>query len=67
MKRNVTAIGLDERASDATAIMTKGKIGRLPAIKNDKLAGILTSSDILRAFIKLSMKISKMEKAMSGA
>ena len=66
MRRNVTTIGPDERASDAAAIMTKRKIGCLPVVKNSNLVGILTSSDILRAFIKLTGKIEKMQKAMNS-
>ena len=61
MKRNVTTIGPDERASDAAAIMAKRKIGCLPVVKNKKLVGIITSTDILRAFVKLSNDIMKIQ------
>ena len=61
MNRNVTTIGPDERASDAAAIMAKRKIGCLPVVKNKKLVGIITSTDILRAFVKLSNDIMKIQ------
>lgn len=61
MNRNVTTIGPDERASDAAAIMAKRKIGCLPVVKNKKLVGIITSTDILRAFVKLSNDIMKLQ------
>ena len=61
MSRNVTIIGPDEKASDAAAIMAKRKIGCLPVVKNKKLVGIITSTDILRAFVKLSNDIMKLQ------
>lgn len=61
MSRNVTTIGPDERASDAAAIMAKRKIGCLPVVKNQKLVGIITSTDILRAFVKLSNDIMMLQ------
>ncbi len=61
MNRNVKTIGPDERASDAAAIMAKRKIGCLPVVKNKKLVGIITSTDILRAFVKLSNDIMKIQ------
>ena len=53
MKRRVLTIGPDERAADAAAIMAKRKIGALPVVQNKKLVGIITATDILRAFVKL--------------
>ncbi len=53
MKRGVLTIGPDERAADAAAIMAKRKIGALPVVQKKKLVGIITATDILRAFVKL--------------
>ena len=62
MNRGLTTIGPDEQSSDAAAIMAKKKIGCLPVVKKGKLVGILTSTDILRAYVKLSNEVNKMFK-----
>jgi len=62
MDRGVTTIGPDEQAADAAAIMAKRKIGCLPVVKKGKLVGIITSTDILRAFVKLAHEVDKMIK-----
>lgn len=53
MRRGVITIGPEQRAADAAAIMAKRKIGALPVLEKDKLVGIITATDILRAFVKL--------------
>lgn len=62
MHRGVMTIGPDEQAADAAAIMAKRKIGCLPVVKKDKLVGIITATDILRAYVKLSHEVDKMFK-----
>jgi len=62
MHRGVTTIGPEEQAADAAAIMAKKKIGCLPVVQKDKLVGIITSTDILRAYVKLSQEVDKMFK-----
>ncbi len=62
MDRGVTTIGPDEQAADAAAIMAKKKIGCLPVVKKEKLVGIITSTDILRAYVKLAHEVDKMFK-----
>ncbi len=62
MHRGVTTIGPDEQAADAAAIMAKRKIGCLPVVKKEKLVGIITSTDILRAYVKLASEVNKMFK-----
>ena len=37
----------------AAKLIYKHKIGGMPVVKNDKLVGIITESDILRAFIEM--------------
>ncbi len=64
MHRKLTTIGPDDKASDAAAIMAKHKIGCLPVVKRERLIGIITSTDILRAFVKLADKVHKLEKLM---
>lgn len=53
MRRGITAIAPDTLASDAAAIMADKKVGALPVIKDNKLVGILSSTDILRVFSKV--------------
>ncbi|MDH5459093.1 MAG: CBS domain-containing protein [Nitrospinota bacterium] len=62
MDRGVTTIGPDDQAADAAAIMAKRKIGCLPVVKKDKLVGMITSTDILRAYVKLAHEVDKMFK-----
>jgi acetoin utilization protein AcuB len=56
MRRGVKTIHPNARAYEAAAIMAKRKIGALPVVKNEKLVGIITATDILRAFVKLTSK-----------
>jgi acetoin utilization protein AcuB len=53
MRRGVITIEPEQRAADAAAIMAKKKIGALPVVHKNKLVGIITATDILRAFVKL--------------
>jgi acetoin utilization protein AcuB len=53
MRRNVTTVEPEQRAADAAAIMAKKKIGALPVVHKNKLVGIITATDILKAFVKL--------------
>ena len=62
MNRGITTIGPDEQAADAAAIMAKKKIGCLPVVKKGKLVGMITSTDILRAYVKLAHEVNKMFK-----
>ena len=62
MHRKLTTIGPDDKASDAAAIMAKRRIGCLPVVKRDRLVGIITSTDILRAFVRMAEKVQKLER-----
>ena len=53
MRRNVTTIEPEQRAADAASIMAKKKIGALPVVQKNKLVGIISATDILKAFVKL--------------
>jgi len=59
MRRQLITIGPEESAADAAAIMVKNKIGALPVIRNKKLVGIITATDILKSFVKLCDRIDK--------
>ena len=59
MRRNVLTIEPEQRAADAAAIMAKKKIGALPVVHKGKLVGIITATDILKAFVKLRNDLDK--------
>jgi acetoin utilization protein AcuB len=54
MKRGVITIASNAEAAEAAAVMAKRKIGALPVVSKEKLVGIITATDILWAFVKLS-------------
>ncbi|HXN05685.1 MAG TPA: CBS domain-containing protein [Nitrospiria bacterium] len=54
MRRGVITIHPLAEAYEAAAVMAKRKIGALPVVKNEKLVGIISATDILRAFVKLT-------------
>jgi acetoin utilization protein AcuB len=54
MRRGVVTTAPNAEASEAAAIMAKRKIGALPVVIKEKLVGIITATDILWAFVKLS-------------
>jgi CBS domain-containing protein len=53
MTRPVITIGPDLDARDAAQIMLDHKIGALPVIDEGRLIGIVTETDLLRAFVKV--------------
>jgi acetoin utilization protein AcuB len=54
MRRGVITTSPNADASEAAAIMAKKKIGALPVVRKEKLVGIITATDILKAFVRLS-------------
>lgn len=50
MRRGVVTIEPDEHAGKAATLMAEMRIGALPVIHKGKLAGIITTTDILLAF-----------------
>ena len=53
MTRSVITIGPDLDAHDAAQIMLDHKIGALPVIDDGRLIGIVTETDLLRAFVRV--------------
>ncbi len=49
MTRNVITITSDTYVLDAERIMDVNRIGRLPVVDNEKLVGIVTKKDVLKA------------------
>jgi acetoin utilization protein AcuB len=51
--RNPIVVRPDDDLEIAAQLIYKHKIGGMPVVKNDKLVGIITETDILRAFIDM--------------
>jgi CBS domain-containing protein/nucleotide-binding universal stress UspA family protein len=50
MTRSVVTIGPDAPVADAVRLVLAHRIGALPVMEGDRLAGIITETDLLRAF-----------------
>jgi acetoin utilization protein AcuB len=64
MRRQPITIGPNEKAAEAAAIMVKNNIGALPVIRNKKLVGIITATDVLKAFVNLSNMVDKFSQSV---
>jgi acetoin utilization protein AcuB len=53
MAKPVVTVGADEPLEKAALIMEEKKIGGLPVMEGDRLVGIITVTDVLRAFIEV--------------
>lgn len=63
MRRGVITVNRDTFAADAAALMADNRIGALPVVdKDNKLVGILSSTDILRVFSKIENASDAIEK-----
>jgi acetoin utilization protein AcuB len=52
MTREVVTIGPQHDAREAARLMLDRRIGALPVVAEDVLVGIITETDLLRAFVK---------------
>jgi acetoin utilization protein AcuB len=52
MTGSVITVGPDRNARDAAQLMLDHRIGALPVVDSGRLIGILTETDLLRAFVK---------------
>ncbi len=52
MTRKVFVVEEDTPVSEIVEIMQKRAINRVPVVRNDKLVGIITRNDILKALVK---------------
>ncbi|NYT19117.1 MAG: CBS domain-containing protein [Methanosarcinales archaeon] len=48
MEKDIFTVGLESSVEDASRLMTKHKINRLPVVDDDELVGIITRGDIIR-------------------
>lgn len=65
MRRGVITVTKETMLSEAAALMAEHRIGALPVVENDKLVGILTSTDILRVFAKLEHAREERERKIA--
>ncbi|HYB44081.1 MAG TPA: CBS domain-containing protein [Candidatus Methylomirabilis sp.] len=52
MTKGVIIIGPDREARDAARLMLEHKVGALPVLDGEHLIGIITETDVLRAFAR---------------
>jgi acetoin utilization protein AcuB len=52
MTRSVITVGPDREARDAAQLMLEHRIGALPVVEAGALVGIVTETDLLRAFVR---------------
>ncbi len=52
MTRSVITVGPDREARDAAELMLEHRIGALPVVDAGRLIGIVTETDLLRAFVR---------------
>ncbi len=57
MRRGLLTVSENTETAEAAAIMAKKKVGALPVLKSGKLAGIITTTDILRDYVRLSKQV----------
>jgi len=65
MHRGVYTITPEAMLSEAAALMAEHRIGALPVVENNKLVGIVSSTDILRVFAKMEHAREEREKKIS--
>jgi len=53
MTRNVFTVAHDTPLEEGARLMADNRIGALPVLKNGKLVGIITETDIFKAFLEL--------------
>lgn len=55
MRRSVITINPEASIKTAASILAKKKIGALPVVKDKKLVGIITATDLLSALSKFAL------------
>ena len=57
MSKDVIAVSPTERLVHARRLMIESNVGRLPVVEEEKLVGMVTSKDLMRAFIDFRKKV----------
>jgi acetoin utilization protein AcuB len=63
MAFNVVTLAPTDTMSEAARLMMRERIGALPIVEGKRLVGILTRSDVLRAFVGLCEQVESREHA----
>ena len=64
MSKDLTVVSSTDRVVHARRQMLESHVGRLPVVDEDKLTGMVTSKDLMRAFIDFRKKVpEKYQKA----
>jgi len=50
MTKDVVTVGAEDTLEEIATIMTKKNVNRVPVVENDRLVGIVTRRDIIRAY-----------------
>jgi CBS domain-containing protein len=58
MTQSVITVGPDRRARDGARVMLDHKIGALPVLDDGRLVGIVTETDIARAFLHMTASVT---------
>jgi acetoin utilization protein AcuB len=58
MTQSVIVIGPDRPARDGAQLMLDHKIGALPVLEDGRLVGIITETDVVRAFVRATAPAS---------
>ncbi len=59
MKRGVITVEPETEAGKAAGLMGRRKIGALPVVRNGRLIGIVTATDLLKSYSRLSASLEK--------
>ena len=57
MSKDLTVVSPTERLVHARRLMKEYHVGRLPVVEDEKLVGMVTSKDLMRAFIDFRKKV----------
>ena len=63
MTREPLSVSPSTKLSEAAKLMLNHKIGGLPVLDGEKLVGMITESDIFRAFVRVAESDGSTEKA----
>ncbi|MFQ5899003.1 MAG: CBS domain-containing protein [Candidatus Methylomirabilia bacterium] len=58
MTRSVITVGPDRETAEVARIMLEHKIGAVPVLEGERVVGILTETDLLRAFAESRAQVS---------
>ena len=59
MSRSLITVGPDRPARDGARLMLNHKIGALPVLDDGHLVGIVTETDIVRAFVHMTAPVTR--------